>query len=181
MAGLLRNVDYTPRGQLEAAVVGRVYQPRLGQSPPKEGQLAQADGPGFTLHPAGATSDGYLSTMVQGSYSSSAEDGLHAGATAAPCAHRRGMCGRDWRAHATKLRLAMCMTAEARDGMRRGTGSYLCIQTNTCDAAPMAATLRLATTPRAPPVPAPKCHSMHRSTICTSSPHASWASTFRSM
>ena len=118
---------------------------------------------------------------VRGSYSSSAEDGLHAGATAAPCAHRRGMCGRDWRAHATKLRLAMCMTAEARDGMRRGTGSYLCIQTNTCDAAPMAATLRLATTPRAPPVPAPKCHSMHRSTICTSSPHASWASTFRSM
>ena len=42
----------SPRGQLESTVVGRVEQARLGQSAPEVGQLAQADGPGFSLHPS---------------------------------------------------------------------------------------------------------------------------------
>jgi hypothetical protein len=47
-----------PRRELQATVVGRVDQPRLGQRAPKEGQLAQADGPGLALHPSEAVSTG---------------------------------------------------------------------------------------------------------------------------
>ncbi len=42
-----------PRWELESTVVCGIEEPRLGQGSPEEGQLAQADGPGFTLHPAG--------------------------------------------------------------------------------------------------------------------------------
>jgi hypothetical protein len=49
---------HVPRRELEATVVGRVYQPRLGQRAPEEGQLAQADRPGFTLHPSEVVSTG---------------------------------------------------------------------------------------------------------------------------
>lgn len=49
---------HLPRRQLEATVVGRVYQTRLGEGPPEKGQLAQADRPGLTLHPSGALSTG---------------------------------------------------------------------------------------------------------------------------
>jgi hypothetical protein len=125
-----------PRRELQPTVVGRVDQPRLGEGPPEEGQLAEAYGPGFALHPSAVAVNGSRTARHwrRGSYSSSAEDGLHAGATDAPCAHRRAM---QWgeigeealrkpaqrRAPATKLRRPVIIAGELKWHGEGGCGS----------------------------------------------------------
>jgi hypothetical protein len=84
-----------PGGQLEAAVVGRVDEPRLVECPAKEGQLAQTDGSGLSLDPTttGSVERPVMACAVQ-AYSSRADDGRHVGATAAAWALLRGTARR---------------------------------------------------------------------------------------
>lgn len=42
-----------PGRKLKSTVIGRVKKTSFGKGSPKKGQLAQADGFGFTLHPSG--------------------------------------------------------------------------------------------------------------------------------
>lgn len=79
-----------PRWQFQSAVVCRVDQAPLSQRSSKEGQLSQAYGSSFTLHPSAMSSVGVPSYSIgpAWAYSSRAEDGLQVGATAAACTKR---------------------------------------------------------------------------------------------